>query len=83
MPNNDDDEAFVIEQLALLVRKLSSEQQLALRYLMRFFHNIASHAAKNRMAIDNLVTCVGPSLSFAPGWLKWSILHFDKIFATP
>jgi hypothetical protein len=52
---------------------------LAWRFVCRFFAAVVSASASNRMSMRNLVLCVGPSLPFAPGWLKWCVLSVGHV----
>jgi hypothetical protein len=80
---DDDDEtaAELVDQLRALLRAHCSEQQrLALRHLARALHALVAAERENRMSLAALLTCIGPSLQCAPGWLKWAVLRFDRMF---
>jgi hypothetical protein len=78
--DDDDDELVVVDQLRLLLAAATAQQRLALRHLARAFHALVAAEPQNKMSLPALVTCVGPSLAISPGWIKWSVMRFDKLF---
>jgi hypothetical protein len=71
----------LVDQLAALLRAHCSDtQRLALRHLARALHALVAAERDNKMSLDALLTCIGPSFHCAPGWLKWAILRFDRLF---
>jgi hypothetical protein len=78
--DDDDDEQLVVDQLRLLLAAATAQQRLALRHLARAFHALVAAEPQNKMSLPALVTCIGPSLAICPGWIKWSVMRFDKLF---
>lgn len=80
-PNGDDTGDEIVDQLRTLLRaQFTDTQRLALRHLARAFHSLVAAERDNKMSLEALLICVGPSFHCAPGWIKWAVLRFDRMF---
>uniref|UniRef100_A0A1A8EJH3 Rho GTPase activating protein 20 n=1 Tax=Nothobranchius kadleci TaxID=1051664 RepID=A0A1A8EJH3_NOTKA len=64
---DDDEEEEQVHDVKRMIRRLSKESSLLLRYLLALLHSIQSHSQENQMTSFNLSVCIAPSLLWPPG----------------
>jgi len=81
MSNSDlpDDQRVV--DLKAVIDQLPPENYQVLQILMHFLVQVNLAADKNKMTVQNLITCMVPTLKCVPGVFMYVIPNYDFIFA--
>jgi RalA-binding protein 1 len=73
------DDQRVVE-VKMILDQLPIPNRAILRMLMNFLVKVNCNADKNKMTIQNLVTCMVPTIKCVPGVFMYVIPNFDFVF---
>ncbi|MEQ2183624.1 hypothetical protein GOODEAATRI_000023 [Goodea atripinnis] len=63
----EEEEEEQVQDIKRMIRRMSKENALLLRYLLAMLHAVQANAQENQMTSFNLSVCIAPSLLWSPG----------------
>jgi hypothetical protein len=71
---------MIVVELRTLVDALPSANYLVLRELVRLLRAVAANSERNMMTVENLITCIAPSLRCLPAFILYGVTRYVDMF---